>query len=456
MARSRKGWSRREALRGAAAVAAVGCGTREGSEAKKGDSAAPAAGQIDTVILIMFENRSFDHWLGGRALVEGRAEDGLTSAMSNLDTSGVAVTPFPLDNPCLDDPSHSWNGSHTQWNEGACDSFVTVHAASSGTDGHDVMGYLQRADVPVSWALADGYTVCDRWFCSVMGPTWPNRIYGHAGSNLGVKGNDFVDAYPYTNPTIWNKLDEIGVSWTYYYGDVPFIAVFEHGYDSATCKMVEDLTFDAANGLLPPVVWIDPAFTYNDNHPPKHHALGEVFLADIYRILSKSPQWERMLIVVTYDEHGGFFDHVNPPTTDDDYAADGFDQLGFRVPALLIGPWVKQGVCSTTFDHSSWLKFLCDTHGIEPWTKRIAAAASIGEALDLDRMASGVPLDPVELAEFSFDEEDLPEECDGGNDVISAALQQLARLALERGFPVRLDRRAIASAMRSLGRPRVG
>lgn len=456
MARSREGWTRREALSGAAAAAAVACGPRGREEEGGGDSDAVVPGQIDTIILVMFENRSFDHWFGARALLEGRAEDGLTSAMSNPDADGVAVAPFPLATPCLSDPPHGWSSSHSQWNSGANDGFVTEYAARSGTDGHDVMGYLRREDVPVSWALADAFTSCERYFCSVMGPTWPNRIYGHAGSNLGITGNSFPDDYLYTNPTVWNKLTEQGVPWAYYYSDVPFIALFEQGYDSQTCKLVEDLTFDAQNGLLPPVVWIDPAFTYNDNHPPKHHGLGEVFLAQLYALLSASPQWERMLILVTYDEHGGFFDHVAPPQTDDDFAEDGFDQLGFRVPALLIGPWVKQGMCSVTFDHSSWLKFICDAHGIAPWTKRIAAATSLSDALDLDRMASGVPLDPVALEPFLFDETALPAECDGGNDVISADLMRFAERALERGFPVRLDRKAIAGAVRSLVRAPIG
>jgi len=453
MARARRGWSRREALGGAVAAATVACAPR-----REGESAAPVIpGEVDTVVFIMFENRSFDHWLGGRSLEEGKDEDGLVAGMSNPDDNGTEIPVFPMDTPCLDDPPHGWDPSHDSYDGGANDGFVKAYAASSGTDGRNIMGYMRRSDVPISWALADAYTVCERYFCSVMGPTWPNRIYGHAGSNLGVKGNSFPNDYLYTNTTVWKKLSEIGVEWRYYYSDVPFVALFEQQWDSLRCKMIDDLLRDAEAGRLPPVVWIDPAFTYNDNHPPKHQGPGELFLKQVYEALSKSPQWDKMLIVVTYDEHGGFFDHVSPPTTDDDYAEDGFDQMGFRVPTLLIGPWVKAGVCSEVFDHTSWLKYVCDQHGIEPWTRRIAAATSIAAGLDLERMASGIPLEPVELPDYSFDAEDYPPECEGENDVISANLMRFADLARSRGFPVRVDPAAVrAPFLGPRGRPRLG
>ena len=445
-------WSRREALKGAAAVAAVGCKPR-GSEGEGADAVIP--GSVDTVILIMMENRSFDHWFGARALLEGRLdEDGLTSDMVNLNSAGEAVAPFHADAPCLSDPPHSWSAAHTQWDEGSNDGFVREYARSSGGDGVDIMGYLTRDDLPISWALADHFLVCDRYFCSVMGPTWPNRIYGHAGANQGMTNNSFPEDGLYSLPTVWKTVEAAGIEWAYYYSDVPFIAIFRDHYDQHKTKLIDDFFKDAAAGRLPPVVWIDPAFTYNDDHPPKHHALGELFLAQIYEALRASPQWERMMVLVTFDEHGGFFDHVPPPTTDDDFAEDGFDQLGFRVPSVVMGPWVKQGVDSSVYEHSSWLKFICDTHGIEPWTKRIAAATSLGEALDQDRMASGVPLDAPDLPAFSFDEENMDPSCEGGNDVISAVLLESAERARLLGYPVRLDKDEVAAPFRAAERRR--
>jgi len=223
------------------------------------------------------------------------------------------------------------------------------------------------------------------------------------------------------------------------------VAIFKDTYNTDRCKIVDDFFWDAEKGQLPPITWLDPAFAYNDNHPPKHPALGEMFLASVYEALVASPQWKNMLVIITYDEHGGFFDHVAPPTTDDDDAADGFGQLGFRVPCILVGPWVKQGVQSTVFNHGSWLKLVCELNGIEPWTARIAGSNSLAEVLDTDRMATGIPLDPVTLPAFSIDEATLAEQCDGGNDVTDVALMQFADRAIARGFPVRLDRSEVAA-----------
>lgn len=431
-------WTRRDALKGAAAAAAVSCGPRGSSDGREDSGSAVTPGSVDTVVMIMMENRSFDHWFGARAMLEGAPVDGLSADMVNLDNDGVAVAPFRLDAPCQDDPPHSWSGSHNQWNEGANDGFVTEYARSSGSDGAGIMGYLTREDLPISWALADSFLVCDRYFCSVMGPTWPNRIYGHAGGNLGITNNDFPEGGPYDIPTVWKTVEAAGIDWAYYYSDVPFIAVLREHWDSKKTKFIDDFFKDAEAGRLPPVVWIDPAFTYNDNHPPKHHGLGEMFFAQVYEALRKSPQWDRMLVLITFDEHGGYFDHVPPPTTEDDYASEGFDQLGFRVPAVVLGPWVKQGVDSTVYDHTSWLKFICDQHGLEPWTKRIAAASSLGNALDTDRMASGVPLEAPELPAYTLDEEALDPACEAGNDVISADLMATVDRALRLGYKVRL------------------
>lgn len=433
-------WTRRQTLKAAAAAsAAAACKPRGGDS-----DTAPAVGQIDTVVFVMLENRSFDHWLGGRKLEEGNAEeDGLTSDMFNLDPDGVAVYPYPSDTPCVTDPPHGWSSSHAQWNEGKNDGFVTKYAEDA-EDPRAVMCYQRRADIPITWALADNYTVCDRWFCSVMGPTWPNRIYAHAGSNAGETGNDLPGGSLYDVPTIWNKAEEAGIERRYYYSDVPFVFVFKGAWDEDRVLMIDRFFEDAANGTLPPIVWVDPAFTYNDNHPPHHPGAGELFLASVYEALASSPQWERVLLVITYDEHGGFFDHVPPPTTEDDYAEQGFDQLGFRVPTILVGPWVKAGVDHTVYDHTSWLKYLCDKHGIEPWTKRIAAATSIAGALDTDAMARNEPREPAELPAFDFDEGVIGPECEYST-LRPAHIDAVARKAAELGFPVRLDPKEVAA-----------
>ena len=433
------GLTRREALKGAAAAtAAASCGTG-------GDSGtASGPGSIDTIIIVMMENRSFDHWLGARKLLEGAAEDGLTDTMSNPGTDGSPVAPYAEAAPCPSDPPHGWTSCHDQWNQGQNDGFVTEYAARNGTDGTGVMAYQTRETAPISWALADSFGVCDQYFCSVMGPTWPNRFYAHMASSEGKQDNSLPDGSAgFTEMNIWKALSAAGVDWGYYYSDLPILGLMADTWDDSRVGMVEDFYAKAEAGTLPPVVWLDPAFSYNDNHPPHHPGLGELFLASIYEALAASPQWERCLLILTYDEHGGFFDHVAPGTCQDDHAKDGFDQLGFRVPTLLIGPWVKQGAISTPFDHTSWLKMVCETHGIDPWNTRLKWATSLAEGIDQDRLARNEPLPPVALPAFDFDPETVGEECFYGQ-TLPRPLQVLRDHCEAQGFPYRLaDRGAV-------------
>jgi hypothetical protein len=201
---------------------------------------------------------------------------------------------------------------------------------------------------------------------------------------------------------------------------------------------------DAAAGKLPSVVYIDPAFGRygNDDHPPKHPLLGQHLIAAVYQALATSPQWERTLLVVTYDEHGGFYDHVPPPLTADDHAAEGFDQLGFRVPTIVAGPYVKQGAASSVqYDHTSPLKHLENVFGLEPLTARASAAADLTDVIDLERLASGQPAAPIELPAVEIDESLMEGPCAGSSfravdhDILAWADASAARLG-------DLDRRA--------------
>jgi phospholipase C len=403
--------SRRQALAGLSALGAC-----RPSPSGKESSTPVTPGSIDTVVVVMMENRSFDHVFGSYSLKEGRAEvDGMTADMQNLaqDGSPVAVAEAMID--CVQDPPHGWNSSHDQFNGGSNDGFVREYQDSHPTASPgEVMTYQTRLTMPISYALADAYAVPNRWFCSVMGPTWPNRFYGHAGSSSALKGNSLPsEGGLYTFPTVWSKLDEIGVPWAYYYTDLPFLALFENHIRPETAALLEDFFADAEHGRLPPVVWIDPGFSFNDDHPPHPVGRGQEFLASVYRALANSPHWETCLLIITYDEHGGFFDHVPPPTTDDDHVEDGFDQLGFRIPVVVAGPYVKPGTSDVVFDNTSWIKYICDTYGIEPWTRRIAAANSVAVLLDTDRMARGEPMAPIELPDFVHDSEGEGEECEG-------------------------------------------
>lgn len=427
--------SRRQALAGLGA----------GMVACRPQTQAPieTAGKIDTIVVVMMENRSFDHVYGAMALA-GAAVDGLLMHTSNPapDGSTVPIQESTLD--CDTDPPHGWNSSHDQFNGGYNDGFVRAFLASHpDADPAEVMSYQTRTRMPVSWALAEAYSHPQRWFASVMGPTWPNRFYGHSGSSAGLQSNELPNGQLYDLPTVWRKLDEIGIPWGYYYSDLPFLALFNGHVRPETTMYLEDFYRDAAAGNLPPVVWIDPGFSFNDDHPPHPVGRGQEFLASIYKALAESPHWENCLLVITYDEHGGFYDHVPPPLTDDDDVADGFDQLGFRVPAVVVGPYVKTGPSDVVFDNTSWIKYICEVYGITPWTRRIAAANSIGLLLDTERLAQNAPQAPISLPEFLMDETGLGEECsgDGVFGPVPPEHQEELALFIETHYP-ELDRRA--------------
>ncbi len=443
--------TRRGLLKGAAAGSVV-TACRTAPRGDSGGTGTTSPGSIDHIIMVMMENRSFDHWYGARKLLEGNAaEDGLDAGMSNPGPDGSDVPVFHATQLCPNDPPHGWSSSHDQFDEGRNDGFAQEHGSRYGTDGAEVMGYLSRDDLPISYALADAYAVCDRYFCSVMGPTWPNRLYGHLGSSQGMKSNDLPDTGSYTDPAVWAKLTEAGVDWRYYYTDLPFIALLGNQIEPGRSFVFDQFLQDARTGDLPPVCWVDPGFSYNDNHPPHHPALGELFIAAVHEALATSPAWDRCLIVLTYDEHGGFFDHVPPPTTADDRAADGFDQLGFRVPSVLIGPYVRQGVDSTQYEHTSWLRWICDKHGIEPWNARIAAADPFSGAIDTDRLATGDPRPAVELPGFSFDESLLGPECSYFDQRDYQYLEPLHQRALSLGMESLLhDRARLAATFRRI------
>ncbi len=387
------------ALAGAATMAKVlpGCG----------DS---GPGEIKTVVVMMMENRTYDHWFGARKLNESLPGDGLTAGMSNPDGNGGTVEIYEAGDGtsvCDPDPPHGWAASHAQFNAGANDGFLTEYrTAVADPEATNVMAYMTRDHIPVSWALADAFCSCDRYFCSVMGPTWPNRMYWHAGTSHGINVNELPSEGFDDWISIYHRLVEKGVEYAYYYGDVPVLAVIGDQIEGNVDRMyrMEEFYKHAEEGSLPPVVYIDPAFSANDDHPPHHPLLGQQLISSVVAALQDSPQWHETLFVLTYDEHGGYFDHVPPPTTEDDYAADGFDQMGFRVPTLVIGPWVKQGVVSTQFDHTSVLKHIINMHGLDGLGARTDAATDLTDCLDLERMAAGDPLPRIELPEITLDD----------------------------------------------------
>jgi len=379
---------------------------------------------ITTMVFMMMENRSYDHYLGVRSWLDGKAGDGLADGMSNPDIDGNMVAPWPATEAtmCLHpDPPHGWGSSRTQLNGGENDGFLLAHQGGA-VGAIEPMQYMTRQNIPVHHALADAYTSCDRWFGSVLGPTLPNRMYWHTGTANGSTNNQQVLDGAFNGiPSIHHRMDDAGVDWAYYYGDVPVLGVIDDipDVESRLRRFYYEFLDDCYYGRLPPVVHIDPGFGSNDDHPPHHPLLGQQLIAATYNALATSPQWNNCMLVITYDENGGFYDHVAPPKAPDDLAADGFDQLGFRVPAIVVGPYAKQGhVSSVQYDHTSALKHIENVHGTEPLTTRSNAANDLIDCLDLERLMNNDPAPPITLPAVEVDESMLPESCNYGGTFI--------------------------------------
>jgi phospholipase C len=375
-------------------------------------------------VFLMLENRTYDHYFGARSMLEGKQGDGLKMAMTNPDLSGNPVSLYVPDPTveCVKDPDHSWDGSRAQWNSGLNNGFVKQQEMQYGAGAHEPMQYMTRTQLPVSWALADSYAVCDRWFASLMGPTIPNRAYFMTGTSAAYKDNNDIINNLHALPvqSIFNKLEDAGVDWAYYYSNLSIVDAIQstgqYAIDlgpkdgTGRTRLFQFFLRDAAAGKLPSVCYVEPAFGPggNDDHPPHHPIDGQELIATVYQALAKSPQWKNLvMLLVTYDEHGGFFDHVSPPTATDDTATvwanmgrdvTGFDQMGFRVPAMIIGPYVKEGwVSSVVYEHTSALKTLANAFGFDSLTARMNAAMDLSDCLDLDRLARKDANAPIQL-----------------------------------------------------------
>lgn len=399
---------RRDALKTMGAMAGAVAGARF-LPGCGGEDALPPG--IDHLVCVMLENRSYDHFLGARSLI-GLPGDGITATMSNPNMAGDEVTVYEAmtGNLCVADPPHGWDAAHASFAGGANNGFLVAHEQSNGVGQTGVMEYLTRAQVPVSWALADAYTSCDRYFCSVMGPTWPNRMYWHAASSNGINVNE-LPAGGFNWPSIHQRAADKGIDWRYYYGTIPVLGLVHNLDKEGHVRLMEDFLRDAMSGNLGAINHIDPSFFANDDHPPLHPAYAQQFISAVYTALANSPVWDRCMLVITYDENGGFFDHVAPPTTVDDFASTGFDQMGFRVPTIVAGPYVKQGVSSVPLDHCSVLAHIERRFGLEPLNQRTMAANDLSSMIDTERLARGDAAPPVALPAIEIDESQLGADC---------------------------------------------
>ncbi len=379
---------RRDFLRGAAALGAASmvggtAGSAEAARLRGGSILDLSASQapIDTIVVLMMENRSFDHYLGSLASDETYLEAGRSryGRRFGIDGStdevyarpdGTQVATYPLidagdPNPwrgCgFNDPGHGWTQGRRERDGG----FL---AQGTGNDEF-ALGFYRPADLPFYDAISRRFTVCDRYHASLLGPTFPNREYMHSAQSGGIKNNAFPNTvgYPtgFTWPTIWDRLAAAGVSGRYYYVDLPVTALFGARLNSITSPAANYFE-DAAAGTLPNVVFLDPGFlgeTRTDEHPHGDVRDGQRLAQQYIKAFVESPHWERGALFLTYDEWGGFYDHVRPPRFHDDRPSsdndDDFRQAGFRVPTRILSPYARQNfVDHRPYDHTSILRFI--------------------------------------------------------------------------------------------------
>ena len=371
---------------GSAAAAALG-GTPLAQAALTAATKLPKPGRsgLEHVIVVMMENRSFDHFLGWLP-----GADGKQAGLTFNDANGAPHPPFALApdfQGCgFPDPDHSYDGARVEWNNGACDGWLRA-----GRNDAYSIGYYRRQDLGFFGKAAPAFTACDRFFASILGPTFPNRIYSLSGvtdrtSNTTVR----IDL-----PTIFDRLAQKKISAGYYSGNFDFLLLYQRYRGTAVPRTHAQFFKQCKSGKLPAFSYIDPNYTFhdegpssgnegNDDHPHADIRAGEYFLSRIYNAVTTSPAWKNTLLIVTFDEWGGFFDHVSPPAAPD--VKPEYAQRGFRVPCLLISPFARRGrVAHGVYDHTSILKLVEWRWGLEPLSVRDAQANNVASALDFSK-----------------------------------------------------------------------
>lgn len=466
-------------MAGAFSVALAACSD---ATIKKASSVAPASkeldlGAIEHVVFLMHENRSFDHYYGSYRGVRGFDDpNALKGVFAQAWPQGLGkshdpkLLPFHLDTAtndaeCTYDLSHAWNVQRQCWNNGAMDGFVSTHTSSQfegPANGVLTMGHYKRADLPFWYAVADAFTICDNYHCSVLGPTDPNRLHAWSGTldPSGEAGGPVIvtnDQAKFIGSASWRTMPEElqakGVPWKVYnppesiyqpsnpisiaVSDNILLYFKQHVSDPGSPlyrnafspTFPGDFKTDVARGTLPSVSWIIPPLGY-DEHPPSPPAAGQWFANQVIDTLASNPEvWSKTALFISYDENDGFFDHVPPPvapagtpgeylTVDPlpapAYGVPGPIGLGFRVPMLVVSPFSRGGyVCSEIFDHTSQLRFLETRFGvhapnISSWRRK--TCGDLTSSFSVANSDTSLPSLPVTNARGAV----VKAECTGG------------------------------------------
>jgi len=401
--------------------------------------------QINHIVVLMLENRSFDHMLGflyadsGNKAPSGSTFDGLTGTESNPTGIGKAVPVYKIETTTPNayfmpgaDPGEGYTATNSQlFNTSTApvppaatnNGFVTDYAYTlgwqskesgwsilPGTVATDIMGMFTPTMLPVLSGLARGFAVCDQWFSSAPTETLPNRAFACAGTSQGHMDDK---TKTFTAPSIFGALTKKELDWRIYgYDTEPLTRMTFPDTTNAPethFGLFTDFQAAAAAGTLPPYTFLEPSWesTGNSQHPNYDVALGEQLIHDVYYALRNGPGWNQTLLIITYDEHGGCYDHVPPPTNavppDTDAGEYGFDfkRFGLRVPTVLVSPLIAAGTVfrvaanSMPLDHTSILKTVELRWGLPALTARDAAAPGIGAVLTLKTPRTDDPLQGV-------------------------------------------------------------
>jgi phospholipase C len=389
---------------------------------------------IEHIVVLMLENRSFDHMLGflyaseGNISPSGQPYEGLTGTESNPDSSGNPVTVFQITPATPNayfmpgaDPGEGYkatnnqlfgseNGPASDVQIADCQGFVKDYAYTlgwettehwtilPGTVESDIMGMFTPQTLPVLSALAKGYAVCDHWFSSAPTETLPNRAFVCAGTSQGHMDDQ---TKTFTGPSIFGSMGAAGLGWAIYGYDAQpltrntFTDIAQA--DPTHFGLFKDFKGAAAAGTLPAFTFLEPSWpsTGNSQHPNYDVALGEQLIHDVYEAVRSGPGWPQTLLIITYDEHGGCYDHVPPPwgaTPPDGNVGEygfKFDRFGVRVPTVLVSPLIAPGTVyrvpagSVPLDHTSILKTIEQRWSLQSLTARDAAAPGFGDVLTL-------------------------------------------------------------------------
>ncbi len=360
--------------------------------------------KIDHIVVVMMENHSYDNYLGMLGRGDGFELDrrGHPTA-ANPDDQGNLVRAFPMPSTCQLEraPGQNWNASHIQYDDGRNDGFVRASGPVS-------MGYWTKDDLPFYYGLARTFPLCDRWFGSCLGQTYPNRRFLLTGTAHGLVSTDVskILAPSPPNGLILDQLNAHGIGWRNYYSDLPQVGLYRAPIDNDGDKLVKIDQFyaDAAAGKLPAVSLVDPLFDKDESEENDANIqLGESFVSRVVDAVMHGPAWSKSLLIWLYDEHGGYYDHVPPPPAikPDDIPPDiqsppdlpgGYDRYGFRVPAVIISPYARRNYVShVVHDHTSVLKLIETKWNLPALTFRDANADNLLDSIDFDHQAFREP-----------------------------------------------------------------